>query len=191
MKIIRLFLVVLCLCLGFSTGVQAKKIKPLKVTTVKYTLPTAREEAFKKVPSSLPLSYYKADLTDKQYNSNMHYIKHSKLPEKNEISRNIYPLYCCDTLISYGIRYENRLNKVYYYNSSGKLLRIEFDDNNPQTYPKRITTYNNKGKLHTVVFYVSEKEQFNFDGNKNLIVHWVGEKAYNKDGKLMKIRRSL
>lgn len=190
MKIIRLFVVVLCLCLGFSGSVQAQKFKPLKITTVKYTLPTARTEAFKKVPSSLPLSYYKADLTDKLHNSNMHYIKLSVQPENGTI-RNIYPSYCCDTLISYGIRYENRLNKVYYYNSSGKLLRIEFDDNNPQIYPKRITTYNNKGKLHTVVFYVSETEQYNFDGNKNLIVHWVGEKAYNKDGKLMRIRRSL
>ena len=121
----------------------------------------------------------------------MSYIKNASYTKNNEPARSIMPSYCGDMLVSYGIRYDNKLNKVYHYNSAGKLMSIEFDNNNPETYPKKTTTYNNKGNLHTVVFYVSPKEQFNFDGKGNLIVHWVGEKAYNRQGALMKIRRSL
>ena len=177
--------------LGALSPVFAGIHRMIKVKTIRYTVLTAKEEAFRGVPLSLPLSYYKSDLTDKFYHSNISYIKKAIPIKDGEAGRSIYPSYCCSTLISYGVRYDKKLNKVYHYNLSGKLLRIEFDDNNPQTYPKKITTYNNKGKLHTVVFYVSEKEQYNFDGSKNLIVHWVGEKAYNKDGKQMVIRRSL
>ena len=191
MNRVRLLAVILCICIGLINPVCAYKYKKINVKTVKNTIPAVQEEAFKGVPLSLPLSYYKSDLTDKFYNSNMSYIKKGVSLKKGETERSIYPFYCCNTLISYGIRYDNKLNKVYHYNLSGKLLSIEFDNNNPQTYPKKVTTYNNKGKLHTVVFYVSEKEQYNFDGSKNLIVHWVGEKAYNKNGKQMVIRRSL
>jgi hypothetical protein len=70
-------------------------------------------------------------------------------------------------------------------------LRIEIDNNNPQIYPKRTVTYNNKGNLHTVVLYISEKEQYNFDGQGNLVVHWIGERGFNRMGQLLKIRRSL
>ena len=173
------------------TPVEGKTFTPT-VASIRYNVSKAKTEAFKGVPRSLPLNYYKADLNDSYHNSNISYLKDASYKSKNnEPVRDIIPLYLGDTLISYGIRYENRLNKVYHYNSTGKLLRIEFDNNNPQKYPKKTTTYNNQGKLHTVVFYISPSEQYNFDGKGNLIVHWVGEKAYNKDGRLMRIRRSL
>jgi len=182
----------LVLILFLNTNVKAKEFKPIKIHIIRYNVQTAKEEAFRKVPLSLPLSYFQADLTDKYHQSNMNYLKNTNNQiNKKEPQRSIFPSFLGQTLVSYGIRYNNRMNKVYHYNSLGNLLRIEFDDNNPDKYPKRITTYNNKGKLHTVVFYVSDKEQFNFDGNGNLIVHWIGEKAYNKNGSLMRIRRSL
>lgn len=189
MKNIKLFLIILSMFFFFTPS-EGKTFTPT-ISSIKYNTQKAKAEAFKGVPRSLPLNYYKADLTDTYHNSNMSYLKDTNFKGKNEPTRDITPSYLGNLLISYGIRYEDRMNKVYHYNSSGKLLRIEFDDNNPPKYPKRITTYNNKGNLHTVVFYISPKEQYNFDGNGNLIVHWVGEKAYNKDGALMRIRRSL
>jgi hypothetical protein len=106
-------------------------------------------------------------------------------------SRFLFPLYIGDTLISYGIRYAEKPDKVYYYNSKGNLLRIEFDNNNPPTYPKRTLTYNNKGNLNSVVLYISDREQYNFDGKGNLVVHWIGERGFNRMGQPIRIRRSL
>lgn len=190
MKNIKSILLVM-LMFFLLTPVEGKTFTP-KPTIVKYNVTKAKTEAFKGVPRSLPLSYFKTDLHDNYHNSNMSYLKDASYKTKSyEPTRDIIPSYMGEMLISYGVRYENKMNKVYHYNSSGKLLRIEFDNNNPQTYPKKTTTYNNQGKLHTVVFYISPSEQYNFDGKGNLIVHWIGEKAYNKDGRLMKIRRSL
>ena len=170
-----------------------RNTKKNNVKTVKqagYTVATARTEAFKDVKTALSLVHYKSDLIDKFYDVNMSYLDKNVYSPYDE-SRLIIPSYLGTTLISYGVRYADKNDRVYYYNSKGKLIRIEFDDNNPEKYPKRTITYNNSGHLHAVVLYISNKEQYNFDGKGNLIVHWIGERGFNRSGELMKIRRKI
>jgi hypothetical protein len=189
-------LIVLCTMAFVTPHADAKYInnpnKKLTNTIIKpaYTVATAKTEAFKNVKAYLPLLAYKSELSDKYYSVNMNYMKKG-INRSGDESRILFPFYVCDTLISYGVRYADKQDHVYYYNSQGKLLRIEIDNNNPEKYPKKIITYNNKGKLHTVVLYVSETEQYNFDGMGNLVVHWIGQRGFNKYGKPIKIKRSI
>ncbi len=195
MKKYSIFIIIFCIF--FLTPAYSKSIKKtskkVTVKTVKpqrYTVANAKSDAFKDVKTYLPLVYYRADLTDRYYDVNMSYLeKQVNSPYDN--SRIILPTYLGTTLISYGVRYSDKSDKIYYYNSRGKLTRIEFDNNNPDSFPKRTVTYNNKGNLHSVVLYISKSEQYNFDGNGNLIVHWIGERGFNRLGQPLKIRRSL
>lgn len=157
---------------------------------VKYTVKTAKAEAFKDVQPSISLIFYKQDLNDRNHLTNIEYLNKQIFTSADK-SRLLFPNFIGQTLVSYGIRYVNRPNNIYYYNSSGKLLRIEIDNNNPDTYPKKSITYNNKGKLHSVVLYISQTEQYNFDGEGNLIVHWIGKRGFNRSGQLLKIRRTI
>lgn len=199
-KYIALAIILSIFC-NFNLPLHAKTIKKsVSKKTVKkvqpqqkpagYTVPVAKAEAFKDVKTYLPAIYYRADLTDKYYDVNMSYMK-KQINSSADQERLLFPFFLGETLISYGVRYSNKPDRVFYYNSKGNLLRIEIDNNNPQIYPKRTITYNNKGNLHTVVLYISEKEQYNFDGKGNLVVHWIGERGFNRMGQPLKIRRSL
>ena len=111
---------------------------------------------------------------------------------EKENPRTLYPSYCGTTLFSYGIRYHKAPERVWVYTSKGKLLRIEIDNNSSaEVFPRTSLTYNSKGTLSNVTFYVSKSNQYNFDGKGNLIIHWVGTKAYSRSGKLMKITRTI
>ena len=170
-----------------TTKTTVKTVKPAQTG---YTVPTAKAEAFKDVKNYLPVMHFKSDLTDRDYAANVSYMN-KQLNTSADGSRILFPLYIGDTLISYGIRYTDKPDKVYYYNSKGNLLRIEYDNNNPPTYPKRTLTYNSKGNLNSVVLYISDREQYNFDGKGNLVVHWIGERGFNRMGQPIRIRRSL
>ena len=192
-----LIITVVLLFVGVSINkTEAKYVnKPNKQITSNilkptYTVASAKTEAFKELKTTLPLISYKSELVDRYYDVNMAYLK-KQIYKSSDDSRFLYPSYIGDTLILYGVRYGSKVNNVYYYNSKGNLMRIEIDNNNPDKFPKRIVTYNNKGKLHTVVLYISEKEQYNFDGQGNLVVHWIGERGFNKSGQPIKIKRSI
>ena len=163
---------------------------PTDIKPVKYTVPTAKAEAFRGIKQTLPLLSFKSDLEDRNRSTNIEYMKKNLLTSGDK-SRLLSPNFIGQTLISYGVRYTHRPDNVYHYNSDGKLLRIEIDNNNPNIYPKKSVTYNSKGKLHAVVLYISPSEQYNFDGQGNLVVHWIGERGFNRSGQLLKIRRSL
>lgn len=168
-------------------NVTVKTVKPVQQG---YTVPVAKAEAFKDVKSYLPAIHFRAELVDKYYDANMVYMK-KQINASADNGRLLFPFYIGEILISYGVRYSDKPDRVFYYNSKGNLLRVEIDNNNPETYPKRIVTYNNKGNLHTVVLYISDREQYNFDGQGNLVVHWIGERGFNRMGQPIKIRRSL
>lgn len=196
MKKIWILFVLASLICPWTNSVEAKWFKKKQKTQTKkeivtYTVASAKEESFKDLAYTLPASQYKSDLKDPYFASNFNYINKGKEIGKREPKRAIMPSYCGNILISYAIRYDDKLEKVYFYNSTGKLMRIEYDNNNPDKYPKRMYSYNNKGILNSVVFFVSQTNQYNFDGKGNLIVHWIGETGYGRDGKPMRIKRSL
>lgn len=170
---------------------KTKVVEQQKV--VKYTVETARQTAFNNVQTVLSQSFYKAYLTDALYRSNLSNIQSNYLLiESGNTPRALYPSYCGKMFVSYGIRYCKKPEIVWFYGSTGKLLRFELDNNaKSDVFPRTSLTYNNKGILSNVTFYVSTSDQYNFDGKGNLIIHWVGTKAYNRYGKLMKITRQI
>ena len=166
------------------------KIDKSTKKTVKYTVPIAKTEAFQGIKYTLPVIYFKSDMVDRNHAANLEYIQKNMFASADK-SRLLFPNFIGETLISYAIRYTQKPDNVYHYNSCGKLLRIEIDYNNPDTYPKKSITYNSKGKLHSVVLYISPTEQYNFDGQGNLVVHWIGNRGFNRSGQLLKVRRSI
>jgi len=199
MKKIKL-LTILLLLVCMTTPCDAKwfwqkKKEPVKQVEkpVTYTVETAKETAFKNVSHTLPQSEYKAYLKDNLFSTNIAHIRSNILcANTNNNPRNLFPSYCGRTFVSYGIRYHKNPERVWFYGSTGKLLRFEVDNNmKTDIFPRTSLTYNNKGNLSNVTFYVSKSDQYNFDGNGNLIIHWVGTKAYNRSGQLMRITREL
>ena len=166
------------------------KINKNAKKTVKYTVPIAKAEAFQGIKYTLPMIYFKSDMVDRNFAANLEYMK-KNVSASADKSRLLFPSFIGETLISYAIRYTQKPDNVYHYNSCGKLLRIEVDYNNPDIYPKKSITYNAKGKLHSVVLYVSPTEQYNFDGQGNLVVHWIGNRGFNRSGQVLKVRRSI
>lgn len=189
--------VVLFLILIFSINtVYAKtSYKKTKRVTRQVVKPSkgviaAKTEAFKNVKYNLSYISYKTYLTDKNYDVNMNYIENQTY-KSSDNARELSPYFLGETLISYGVKYAEKPNYQYFYNSNGNLIRIEMFNQKQTKYPQKILTYNNKGKLHTVVLYISKTEQYNFDGDGNLIVHWIGERGFNKYGKPIKIKRTI
>lgn len=177
---------------------KKKKTQPVKQEkvekVVKYTVESARQTAFKDVKSELPLSEYKSHLTDSLLRTNLSYVKRvdTIAIDTNNTPRNIYPSYVGNLFVSYGVRYHKSPEKVWFYNSNGKLLRFEIDNNSKlDVFPRTALTYNSKGALSSVTFYVSTTDQYNFDGKGNLVVHWVGETGYNASGQPIRVKRSL
>ena len=175
---------------------KKKKAAPVEKVekVVKYTVETARQTSFKDVKTELPQSDYKAHLTDTLFRTNMSYVRmvDTIAIDTNSTPRNIYPSYVGNLFVSYGVRYHKSPERVWFYNSNGKLLRFEIDNNSKlDVFPRTSLTYNNKGKLSSVTFYVSPTDQYNFDGNGNLVVHWVGETGYNASGQPIRVKRSL
>lgn len=197
MKNLKLLFLIFCVLFCYGTPanskVRKKTSKKVTVKTVKpkgYTVAAAKAEAFKNVKTILPAIYYKSEMTDKYYTVNMSYLA-KNICSNSDGTRLLFPSYLGSTLISYGVRYSEKSDRIFYYNSTGNLIRIEIDNNNPETYPKRSLTYNKKGNLHQVVLYLSNTEQYNFDGQGNLVVHWIGVRGFNSHGKPIKIKRSL
>lgn len=190
------FFTVLLLFFVFAGVADSKTVKKTKKKTTTQTVKqsnnvvSARVEAFKNIKTTLPLLSYKSELTDRNYDVNVNYI-FKEIYQSGDGSREFYPYFLGKTLISYGVKYSDKPNYIYYYNSRGNLIRIEIVNNNQDVYPYRTITYNNKGKLHTVVIYISKTEQYNFDGSGNLVVHWIGERGFNMYGKPLKIRRTI
>jgi len=199
MKKLKILILLIVITGLFNQVTEAKvfnkKTKaPKKVEKpVTYTVNSARQILFKNTVSVMPQSEYKSHLTDKLYSSNMYLIEKNMFSsESNNTPRNLFPSYCGNMFVSYGIRYHKSPERVWVYNSNGKLIRIEFDNNiEADVFPRTALTYNNKGMLSGATLYVSKSDQYNFDGKGNLIVHWVGTKAYNRSGKLMRITRQL
>ena len=189
-------ILVFILVLGLSSvtadakkSYSARKNTKTQVVKPSQGVISAKNKAFKNIKYTLPLLSYKTELTDRNYDVNMHYME-QQINQSADETRMLFPYLLGNMLISYGVKYSDKPNEIYHYNSEGKLMRIEISDNT-EKYPRRTLTYNNKGKLNTVVLYVSQTEQYNFDGAGNLIVHWIGERGFNKYGKLLKVRRTI
>ena len=154
-----------------------------------YNEETARIEAFKDLSRKIPKALFKDDLKDKNYKENYKNIKKKNYQIETEPSRILTPFYVMNQLAAYAVQYDNDINKKYYYNALGHLVKFEINDY-AKEYPYRAIAYNRKGEVISIVLIVSEAESFVFNKDEELLGHWFDEHFYNIKGK-EKFKREL
>ena len=153
---------------------------PLSGYTVKggvtYTVETARKETFANVEYTLPKSIIEANKVDPNYQENMK-------AKSNGIKKlsDRYITYFDDG--TYGVTYYSNLEYGYYYSKLGKLEAVDKDVTN--TYPIKKYRFNMNGELKMVSIYVAPRDSYVFELNGQLKGHWVNDKCYDLNGKII------
>ena len=161
--------------LSLPIEIEAKTLKG----EVKYTVKQAREEAFSNVEYTLPQSIIKANLTDPNYKANKKAIKLGATELKDR-----YIEYYSDG--GYALAYKNNMYIVYYYKENGELDSIEKRES--LVAPTKSFDYNVEGKLESITLILSPTDMYIFNLKGELEGHWVGDKCYDKNGKVTVIR---
>ena len=169
-KLIISIIIITSLFFAYPAG--AKTLKG----GVKYTVKQAREEAFANVEYTLPQSIIKANLTDPNYKENQKAIKLGATELKDR-----YIQHFSDG--GYGIIYKKNLYFVYYYKKNGKLDGIEKRES--LYTPMKTFRYNSDGNLEEISLFLTQNNSYIFNINGELQCHWVGNKGYNKNGKVI------
>ena len=153
---------------------------PLSGYTVKggvtYTVETARKEAFADVEYTLPKSIINAHKTDPNYKENMK-AKANGVKKLNDR----YITYFDDG--TYAVTYYSNLEYGYYYSNVGVLEAIDKSDN--VTYPIKNYRYTKQGELEQIILDVAPKESYMFELDGQLRSHWIGNKCYDLNGKVV------
>ena len=172
--LLTLFLMILCL------PVEAKKEKSLVLTGgIEYTVETARKEAFDGIAYTIPLSMLAPHLEDPNYDSN----KKATANRQEDLSDRWIERYSNG---GYSIVYKKDRYKGYSYDLSGKLevIRIRTSLN----FPLKSYSYDLSGKLEGVSFYTrvdGKTHVFAYNPDGSFSHHWIDNKCYDKDGKLI------
>ena len=88
---------------------------------------------------------------------------------------------------SYAVMYYDNPLYVWYYSPEGVLTHIEVKDGT--NYPYKSYKYDTDGKLVNMGLRVSKEETFIFDPSGKLIAHWLKDKGYDENGKVIMKRR--
>ena len=159
----------------FALPLEAKTLKG----GVKYTVKQAREEAFANVEYSLPQSIIKANLTDPNYKENKKAIKLGATELKDRYIQHF-------SGGEYALAYKNNMYIVYYYKCNGELDTIEKRESLQA--PMRSFRYNIKGNLEEISLFLTPDNTYIFNINGELRYHWIGDKGYDKNGKVISVR---
>ena len=155
--------------------VEAKTLKG----EVRYTVKQAREEAFSNVEYTLPQSIIKSNLIDPNYKENKKAIKIGATELRDR-----YIQHFSDG--GYGISYKNNLYIVYYYLENGRLNLVEKMES--LSAPMKTMRYNTQGQLEEISLFITSENSYTFDTKGNLKCHWVGNKGYDKNGRIIATR---
>ena len=143
---------------------------------VTYTVETARKEAFADVEYKLPKSIINAHKIDPNYKENMK-AKANGVKKLNDR----YITYFDDG--GYGIVYKaNEYYELYYY-SNGKLENIAKKDG--LVFPFKTYKEDSNGNITRVMFEIAPSNTYIFDINGQLKGHWVNDKCYDLNGKII------
>ena len=159
--------------------------------SVEYTVDSARELAFKDIDLTISTEDFIKDKYDLFHYSNIAALKEGKYNVGIGFSRTLIPFYIHKFLIAYGVKYDDKPDKILYYGRKGHFIKVEYKMSELENYPKKTVDYDINGNLISVSFYVSKEEVYIYKANGDLIGHWVGNTLYNKKGKEMKIKRKL
>jgi len=172
---IRILIITLIFLLNFS---YAKNLEGKII----YTEETARIEAFRDIARKIPKSMFKEHLKDRYFKENYANLKNKNFIISSYPQRNINPFYKFNKLVLYSVQYDDDINKKYYYNILGHLVKYEINDY-CDNYPYRAIAYSKKGEVINITLAVSENEAFIFDKNEKLLGHWFEEQFYDNNGK--------
>ena len=84
---------------------------------------------------------------------------------------------------AYSIVYKKDLHYEFYYSHDGKLTHI--GKRTGLNCPTKSYKYNINGDLEIVSLYLSSKESFVFNTKGKLTAHWINNKCYDLNGKLI------
>ena len=146
---------------------------------VSYTVNEARQIAFDGVPKKIDMSKYKEYFVDKNYEKNMKLLNEGKTRYRGRI----LAFFSNQT---YSVCYTKNRRIAYYYSKIGLLEFI--DITYKETFPQKSVTYDINGNIDSVVLSVSVDEQFIFDTNGKLGVHWIGKNGYDENGIVFGVR---
>ena len=146
---------------------------------VKYTVESAREEAFRNIEYQIPMEPHKKYLKDPGYTPG----EGGKKPKISKKGRTVS--YFSDG--SYAVRYYTNWKKIYIYNGKGDLEAIEIRCTS-NVYPKISRCYDKKGILVNVTFWISATDNYIYDINGVLLAYWKGNVAYDKKGNVLVLR---
>ena len=143
---------------------------------ISYTVDEIRKIAFQDVSSKIDINEYKK------------YFVFEENTEKKSGLLKIFLPYRINTRFSdnsYAVIYKNNSERVYYYDSTGHLEKIDFLTKDKTKW----VMYDNKGNLVGVYVVISYDEQYVFDNQGNFISRWKGKNCYNEKGELTKTRK--
>ena len=152
---------------------------------VSYSVDTARQISFENISFNIDINEHKRHLIDTNFDENVAFMQKNKNKYKNRHNYKDRELAFFSNG-SYTVTYKNNKTVSYYYGQNGKLKMIEFELK--KVYPHKYIRYDINGKLDSVVLYITGKEQFIFDNNKDCKAHWIGQNCYNEKGELVLIR---
>lgn len=143
-----------------------------------WTVDKARDEAFRNIEMVKNLSDNNP--------IDMHYEENQSLKgtNTNKIGKRKISFFENTVLgyFAYSVHEDNSL-KTYFYNPSGQLIQVGFEDK--ETYPNKFYKYDYpSGKLTMVALDISETESFLFTASGQLTGHWIGNKCYDARGNL-------
>lgn len=150
---------------------------------ITYTIDSARNEVFHNAKMAIPLTEFKHQLFDPDFEENKNFIKYGIQPKYKSIEvfkKGAFKL-------AYAIVYERKPDYAYYYlKLTGGLVFIDIyskPKNKNQKYPSKCYRYDTDGKLTGAALVVSDEEAFLYDKKGELITHRVGNIGYDKNGK--------
>ena len=167
-----LLIIILLFNFSFAKDLQGK---------ITYTENSARIEAFKDLSRKIPKEMFEKYKKDKFYKENYANLKNKNYIIETEPKRNINPFYVMRNIALYSVGYEDDINKIYYYNPLGNLVKFEINDYDGN-YPYRAVAYDKNGQVINITFVVSENESFIFDKKERLLGHWLDSKFFDKKG---------
>ena len=173
MKKAVLFLIIFfAICIGPSYSYTLKG-------EVTYTVERARKEAFTNVEYSLPQSIIDKNIKDPNFKENIKAIKLGATELKDRYIGKF-------SNGAYAIVYKKNRHYVYYYSQTGELTSIE--KRKSLQAPTSSLSYTPQGQLDGVVFILTTSNVYIFDVKGKFVCHWVGDKAYDKNGKVILTR---
>lgn len=132
---------------------------------------------------------FKKELVDYKKDSNykMNIIA-AKLGKTNLLNRVIVPFYAKKILYGYGVIQKSDLKRCYYYTALGGLFIVEIFEKNYNDYPVVSYQYDTKGRLTSVVYSLSEFDEYMYSADGIFLGRWYKENYYNFKGKVMMTR---